>query len=107
MDEKALKEQWEVMSEKQRFQALVQVHRELTALAETRSTDLASHDTAIEDLVEGHVKAIKKLQQEHADNLAAALAKQYRDVMLPIKQAEHRRQLAELQARQEAELKSV
>ena len=107
MDETSLQEQWDAMDEKQRFNALVLVHRELTALAKTRSKDLADHVTATESVKKDHATAVEKLKQDHANAIIAAPAKQYRDVIVPIKQAEHRRQLAALQAQQEAELKSV
>ena len=88
------------LSQDEQYNALVNAMRERDQHAEDKNKEVAAH----EETKRKHAEHVAALANGHELDKAAALKKQYRDVIVPLKQAEHAKQLEELKRRQDAEL---
>lgn len=85
--------------------------RELTELADIRRAEIARHEADIAALKQQHADNLRNqeadLKSQCESAIASALKEQWRDHILPIKQAEHQRKLDAMNAQHAAELKAM
>jgi hypothetical protein len=95
----------------EQYNALVNAMRERDQHAENKNKEVAAHEATkqqwkdeLDKFAKSHAGEMANLNAKHVIDKAAALKEQYRSVIVPIKMAEHARQLDELKRQQAAEL---